>query len=134
MQSADDELDVTALIATAADVCLKPWRHAVVMEDSACETPLDDLSLRIECRDGDGVRFPEHDLELEIFRSGAQINLTLCWSEDADRPLLWHGQHPVWMSALTGERCAAPEDGAGLESLGRRLRALLVFGGVDQSG
>ena len=134
MQSADDELDVTALIATAADVCLKPWRHAVVMDDSASENPLDDLSLRIECRDGDGVRLPERDLELEIFRSGAQINLTLCWSEDADRPLLWHGQHPVWMSALTGERCAAPEDGAGLESLGRRLRALLVFGGVDQSG
>ena len=134
MQSADDDLDVTALIATAADVCLKPWRHAVVMEDSACENRLDDLALRIECRDGDGVRFPEHDLELEIFRSGAQINLTLCWSEDPDRPLLWHGQHPVWMSALTGERCTAPEDGRGLESLARRLRALLVSGGVDQSG
>ncbi|WP_369818613.1 hypothetical protein [Synechococcus sp. MIT S9504] len=43
-----------------------------------------------------------------------------------DRPLLWHGQHPVWMDGDTGKRCSAPNDGAPLEALARRLRALLV--------
>ena len=40
---------------------------------------LDDLNVRIECRDGDGQRRPDRDIELEIYRSGDEINLMLSW-------------------------------------------------------
>lgn len=129
--------DLASLIAAAADVCRKPLRHAVVLMD---EVPLDessalsphcllnkgvDLRFRLECREPQGSRCPGEDLELEMYRSGDDLNLMLGWWEQPERPLLWHGQHPVWMDGHSGQRCAAPKDASPLEALARRLRALL---------
>ena len=111
------------LIAATADVCSKPYRHAVISTEYA--TP-EDYRGRIECRNGEGQRMSDLDLELEVYRSGADLNLTLAWADQPDRPMLWHGQHPVWMDADSGKRCSAPSDGATLEALARRLRALLA--------
>jgi hypothetical protein len=72
------------------------------------------------------VRLPADDLELELYRSGAQLNLTLAWAADPARPMLWHGSHPVWMDGASGQRCERPRDGLPLEALARRLRALLA--------
>ena len=49
----------------------------------------------------------------------------LSWWDQPERLMLWHGRHPVWMDGASGQRCAAPLDAAPLESLGRRLRALV---------
>ena len=125
-------MDLLVLIAKAADVCLKPWSHAVVPIDPSAAVELDDLNVRIECRDGDGQRHPDRDLELEIYRSGDEVNLMLSWLDQSDRPMLWHGRHPVWMDAESGQRCSAPQDAAPLEALGRRLRSL-VQPAADQS-
>ena len=111
------------LIAAAADVCSKPYLHAVLSAEDA--TP-EDYQARIECRNGEGERMRALDLELEIYRSGVELNLTLAWADQPDRPMLWHGQHPVWMDGESGKRCSAPADGATLEALARRLRALLA--------
>ncbi|CAK23720.1 hypothetical protein [Synechococcus sp. CS-197] len=111
------------LIAAAADLCCKPWLHAVVSAEDA--TP-EDYCCRIECRDADGIRLERNDLELELYQSGSDLNLTLSWADQPTRPILWHGQHPVWMNGETGERCTAPNDGGSLEALARRLRALLA--------
>ena len=121
-------MDLLMLIAKAAEVCLKPLSHAVVPQDPAASSDHDDLIVRIECRAADGVRQPERDLELEIYRSGDDINLMLSWWDQPDRPLLWHGRHPVWMDGSSGQRCAAPQDAAPLEALGRRLRSLVQAG------
>ncbi len=111
------------LIAAAADVCRKPFIHAVLSgEDATTE----DYRARIECRDSEGKRLPELDLELEVYRSGSDLNLTMTWTEQPERPMLWHGQHPVWMDGENGKRCSAPSDGAPLEALARRLRAVLT--------
>ena len=118
-------MDLLVLIAKAADVCLKPWSHAVVPIDPSASAELDDLNVRIECRDGEGQRRPDRDLELEIYRSGDEINLMLSWWDQPERPMLWHGRHPVWMDAASGQRCTAPLDAGPLEALGRRLRALV---------
>lgn len=113
------------LVAAAADLCRKPLRHAVLpLSDQSAEQ---EFILRLEARNLDGVRCAEEDLELEIYPSGKDLNLTLAWSNDPERPLLWHGSHPVWMEAGTGLRCERPQDGAPLESLARRLRAQLAF-------
>ena len=118
-------MDLLVLIAKAADVCLKPWSHAVVLIDPSAPEQFDDLHVRIESRDGDGQRHPDRDLELEIYRSGDEINLMLSWWDQPDRPMLWHGRHPVWMDGASGQRCTAPQDASPLEALGRRLRALV---------
>ncbi len=125
--------DLSRLVAAAADLCRKPLRHAVVLPDhgdagAAADEAGDslDLCLRLEARTPEGERVPAEDLELEIYRSGDDLNLTLAWCHRDDQPLLWQGSHPVWMDGATGLRCSAPADGAPLEALARRLRAQLA--------
>jgi len=115
------------LLAKAADLCLKPLRHAVLVAGAEPISIGDwsDCCLRIEARDGDGNRLPERDLELEIYRSGTELNLMLTQLGNAQAPLLWHGNHAVWMQASSGERCGRPAEGAPLEAFCRRVRALL---------
>ena len=115
-------------IAKAADLCLKPWRHAVRFKGDVPpgSDTSSDCELLIEARDADGSRVPDRDLELEIYRSGADLNLMLSSVSDEAAPLLWHGSHPVWMQATSGERCERPAGGAPLEALCRRIRAQLV--------
>ena len=132
-------MDLQVLIAAAADVCLKPQRHAVVPVvgepnvSGAVDLTTDDAHLRIESRDPGGDRRPELDLELEIYRSGTDLHLMLSWWQQDERPLLWQGSHPVWMDGSSGQRCERPRDGAPLEALARRLRALLARGGSGQA-
>ena len=115
-------------LAKAADLCLKPYRHALRFSGEPPTTVGDcsDCVVRIEARGADGSRSAERDLELEIYRSGPDLNLMLSVVNDEQAPLLWHGSHPVWMHAASGERCDRPSDGAALEALCRRIRALLV--------
>ncbi len=124
--------DLSRLVAAAADLCRKPLRHAVVLPDTAAAGAAADeagdnldLCLRLEARTPEGERLPAEDLELEIYRSGAALNLTLAWCHRDDQPLLWQGSHPVWMDGATGLRSSCPPEGEPLEALARRLRALL---------
>ena len=119
--------DLLQLVAAAADLCRRPLRHGVVAVGAVPQEPEAALEacLRLEARTPDGERRPEHDLELEIYPSGADLHLTLAWCHDDSRPMLWQGQHPVWMDT-SGARCPPPEAGAPIEALARRLRALLV--------
>ena len=121
------------LVAKAADLCLQPCRHGVRYSGNPPQQLGDcsDASLLIEARDGAGERCPDRDLELEIYRSGDDLNLMLSSLNDPLRPVLWHGTHPVWMDGTTGERCQGPDDGSPLEALCRRLRALLNPGSID---
>jgi hypothetical protein len=124
-QLAGANADLAQLVAAAADLCRKPLRHGVVLTSGADDG---DCCLGLEVRNAQGERLPEHDLELEIFRSGnegnARLHLTLAWRLDDTLPMLWQGSHPVWMD-YQGLRCERPAEGAQLESLARRLLALL---------
>lgn len=124
---ADANTDLIRLVAAAADLCRKPLRHGVVSlsEPTGADGEALEVVLRLEVRTEEGKRRPEQDLELEIYPSGADLNLTLAWCQDEQRPMLWQGSHPVWMDAA-GSRCASPPDGGPIEALARRLRALLV--------
>lgn len=119
--------DWIRLVAAAADLCRKPLRHGVVPQGQlpAAGQPLIEICLRLEARSALGERLPEQDLELEIYRSGSNLHLTLAWCLQDQWPMLWQGSHPVWMDA-SGQRCPSPEAGAPLEALARRLRSLLA--------
>lgn len=119
--------DLLRLVAAAADLCRKPWRHGVVplSEPAGAEDEPLEVAVRLEVRSPEGERRPDQDLELEIYPSGDDLNLTLAWCLDDQRPMLWQGSHPVWMDSA-GSRCASPGDGAPIEALARRLRALLL--------
>ena len=121
------------LVAKAADLCLKPWHHGVRYSGEPPQQLGDcsDAALVIEARDAAGERCPDRDLELEIYRSGDDLNLMLSSLNDPLRPVLWQGSHPVWMDGTSGERCDRPANGASHEALCRRLRALLNPTGAD---
>ena len=124
--------DVSASIARAADICLKPWKHAVFVDNQPrvkefFDGEHDELILRIECRNLSGVRCPDNDLELEIYRSGNDFNLMLFSTSRTEQPILWQGQQSVWMDGQSGKRCQKPSYGDGLEAFTRRLRALFVI-------
>lgn len=114
--------DLSRLVAAAADLCRRPLRHGVVLDSGEDDL---DCSLRLEVRSAAGERLVGEDLDLEIYRSGSALHLTLAWREDDSRPMLWQGEHPLWMDPQ-GRRCERPADGLPLEALARRLKALLA--------
>tara|TARA_B100001250_G_scaffold186181_1_gene160069 strand:+ start:412 stop:816 length:405 start_codon:yes stop_codon:yes gene_type:complete len=120
--------DFLSEVAKSADICLTPWKHSVLKKgiDSLSETKLssfNELILRIECRDTDGLRNSDKDLDLEIFRSGSELNITLAWHNYPTRPILWQGKHSLWMDSINGQRSVMPIGGEPLEALARRLRS-----------
>ena len=117
-------------IVKACDHCLKPWRYSIIddsafsLSDSSDE--LIDLTLKVECRGDNGERYPRNDLELEIYKSGSDLSITLSWPFYPNRPILWHGRHSIWMEPINGKRSSTPSEGSSLEALARRLRSIFL--------
>ena len=126
----DSTHDFLMEIAIACDHSLKPWRHSVIndsafsLSDSSDE--LIDLTLKVECRGDNGERYPRNDLELEIYKSGSDLSITLAWPFYPNRPILWHGRHSIWMDPINGKRSSTPVEGSSLEALARRLRSIFL--------
>ena len=123
--------DFSKLVAVTADLCFKPWKHAVVNQsliENESIQPDDQIELvfHIECRSIEGKRNTDNDLELELYRSGEDLNLMIGWCNQLDQPILWQGHHSVWFDASTGKRTQVPKNGEPLESFARRLRALFT--------
>ena len=112
-------------VAKAADLCMKPYAHSVFLESQLDdENDLEDLIFKIQCRNIDGEREESMDIELEVYKSGNDLNMTISWKSLIDRPILWQGKHPVWMDSSSGLQCEMPSYGNLFESLARRLRTV----------
>ena len=112
-------------VAQAADLCMKPYSHSVFLENQVDdENDLEDLIFKIQCRNIDGEREESMDIELEVYKSGNELNMTISWKSLIDRPILWQGKHPVWMDSSSGLQCEMPSYGNLFESLARRLRTV----------
>ena len=112
-------------VAKAADLSLKPYSHSVFLENPVDdENDLEDLIFKIQSRNIDGEREESMDIELEVYKSGNELNMTLSWKSLIDRPILWQGKHPVWMDSSSGVQCEKPSYGNHFESLARRLRTV----------
>ena len=125
MHTPDFKDSLIAEVAKAADICMKPYLHSVSLENQLNDAnDLDDLIFKIQCRNIDGEREETMDIELEVYKSGKEINMTLSWKSLIDRPILWQGKHAVWMDSSSGVQCDIPSDGKLFESLARRLRTI----------
>ncbi len=112
-------------VAKAADLCMKPNVHSVSLENQLDdENDLEDLIFKIQCRNIDGEREESMDIELEVYKSGNELNMTISWKSLIDRPILWQGKHSVWMDSSSGVQCEMPSYGKLFESLARRLRTV----------
>ena len=112
-----------AEVAKAADLCMKPYVHSVFLENQLVDdNDFDDLIFKIQCRNIDGEREESMDIELEVYKSGNEINMTISWKSLIDNPILWQGKHAVWMDSSSGVKCEKPSYGNHFESLARRLR------------
>ena len=112
-------------VAKAADLSLKPYVHSVSLENQLNDAnDLEDLIFKIQCRNIDGEREESMDIELEVYKSGKEVNMTISWKALISRPILWQGKHPVWMDSFSGVQCETPSYGKVFESLARRLRTV----------
>ncbi len=116
-----------SLIAASADHCIKPWKHSVVNNtfnadiDELNQFLPEEINVRIECRSLEGTRHPENDLELEIYKSGNDMNLMLSWVNKPNNPILWQGKHSFWIDSTNGIKCDPPPEFEPLELLARKL-------------
>ena len=125
MHTPDFKDSLISEVAKAADLCMKPYVHSVSLENELNDAnDLEDLILKIQCRNIDGEREESMDIELEVYKSGKEVNMTLSWKSQIDRPMLWQGKHAVWMDGSSGMQCETPSYGKSLESLARRLRTV----------
>ena len=125
MHTPDLKNSLIVEIARAADLCMKPYVHSVFLENHLDEDEdLEDLIFKIQCRNIDGEREESMDIELEVYKSGNEVNMTISWKSLIDRPILWQGKHAVWMDSSSGVQCEPPSYGTLFESLARRLRTV----------
>ena len=125
MHTPDFKDSLISEVAKAADLCMKPYVHSVSLENQLDDAnDLEDLIFKIQCRNIDGEREESMDIELEVYKSGKEVNMTLSWKSQIDRPMLWQGKHAVWMDGSSGMQCETPSYGKSLESLARRLRTV----------
>ena len=125
MHTPDSKDSLIAEVAKAADLCMKPYVHSVFWENQFNdENDLNELIFKIQCRNIDGEREESMDIELEVYKSGNEVNMTISWKSLIDRPILWQGKHAVWMDSSSGVQCDIPSDGKPFESLARRLRTI----------
>ena len=118
-------------VAKSADLCFKPWLFSVLKEPHGVssvsqEEPLKELLLRLECRTKNGERVPSHDLEVEIYRSGKEMNITVAWLQFPERPMLWQGKYSLWMDGSSGMKCETPSNGESVEAFARKLRSIFT--------
>ena len=123
MHTPDSPEGLISEVAKAADLCMKPYVHSVFLENQL-DDDSDDLIFKIQSRNIDGEREESMDIELEVYKSGNDVNMTISWKSLIDRPILWQGKHAVWMDSSSGVQCETPSYGKLFESLARRLRTV----------
>ena len=125
MHTTDSIDGLLAEVAKAADLCMKPYVHSVFLENQLDDdNVLDDLIFKIQRRNTNGERDDSMEIELEVYKSGNEVNMTISWKSLIDRPILWQGKHAVWMDSSSGLQCETPSYGKLFESLARRLRTV----------
>ena len=125
MHTPDSKDSLIAEVAKAADLCMKPYVHSVFLENQIVDGKnLEDMTFKIQCRNIDGERQQSMDIELEVYKSGDEVNMTISWKALIDRPILWQGKHAIWMDSSSGVQCEIPSYGKLFESLARRLRTI----------
>ena len=117
--------NIESLIAKSADLTNKPFVHSVVKINGEYEFEEEDIDLTVNilCRDKEGKRI--YDLELELFKSNKELVLVISKLNFPDEPILWCGVKTLWMNSNNGKKCNAPKYSSRLENLANRIKSFI---------
>lgn len=82
---------------------------------------IDDCELCLFARNALGEPLAREAINLEVMKVGEQRSITAEYPEQKEFPILWYGQHGVWMDGDTGQTVSSPINGVGLERLARGI-------------
>ena len=122
-----DNLEI--IVAKSADIINKPYIHSVVnISEEYDESNNDDLdiTLNIICRDSEGNRVEQNDLEIEIFNSKNEIMILISKLNYPNDPILWSGNKNLWMDSISGKKCVPPNYNFIIENLATRIRKFIT--------
>jgi len=119
--------NIESLIAKSADLTNKPFVHSVVKIDGEYEFEEEDIDLTVNilCRDKEGKRLENYDLELELIKSNKELVLIISKLNFPDEPILWCGVKTLWMDSNNGNKCNSPKYSARLENLANRIKSFI---------
>ena len=126
-KNSSDNLEI--IVAKSADIINKPYIHSVVnISEEYDESNNDDLdiTLNIICRDSEGNRVEQNDLEIEIFNSKNEIMILISKLNYPNDPILWSGNKNLWMDSISGKKCVPPNYNFIIENLATRIRKFIT--------
>ena len=96
---------------------------------------INDCELSLVARAPHGDPAPQASITLEIVRVGLQRSITVEYPGVESIPILWYGQHPVWMDGDSGITVPCPPQGIRVERFARGiLKRLEAFDEISASG
>jgi len=119
--------NIESLIAKSADLTNKHFVHSVVNINGEYEIEEEDfdLTVNILCRDNEGKRLEDYDLELVLFKSNKELVLVISKLNFPVEPILWCGVKTLWMNSNNGKKCNSPKYSARLENLANRIKSFI---------
>ena len=121
-----DNLEI--IVAKAANIINKPYFHSVIKLSGECDFSKDDdldITLNVLCRDSEGNRFENDDLEIEIFNSKNELVLLISKLNYPNDPILWSGNKNLWMDSKSGKKCEPPNYNFRIENLATRIKKFI---------
>lgn len=82
---------------------------------------INDCELLLLARTIQGDSIPQASIKLEVVKVGARHSITAEYSDLEALPILWQGEHAVWMDGDTGKTVSCPPEGRELERLARGI-------------
>ncbi|NJN23413.1 MAG: hypothetical protein HC810_02125 [Acaryochloridaceae cyanobacterium RL_2_7] len=120
--SDQSEQPIPILLAIALKVAQLSFPELIYSGKVVSENEdMEDCELCLFARDISGNPLPQEAITLEIMKVGDQLSITAEYPEQEATPILWYGQHALWMDGVTGQTVSAPINGVGLERLARGM-------------
>ena len=123
----DSSISLETLVAKSANITNKPFIHSVVITKGEYNSDLKDIDLvlHVLCRDKEGIRITNNDIELEMFQSNNQLVLVVSKLNYPEEPILWFGPKSLWMDSGNGKLCKPPRYSFYFENFASRIKNCL---------
>ena len=99
-----DQPDLPVILAIALRIAQLSFPELIYSGKVVSEgDDMDDCELCLFARNALGDPLTQEAINLEIMKVGEQRSITAEYPEQEALPILWYGQHAVWMDGETGQ-------------------------------